>query len=331
MKAQCRSWLVWVFACSQPMLMAQVNTKPSRPETAEPRVPQPITRSMVISGEETLEPVLMMVADELQTIQPGFKYDFQATVSGLCVKALVDGQVPIVAITRDIKPEEVAAFTAKWGYAPTRIAFAMDALVVLVHEDNPVRAIKLEQLDAIWSAERRQGWPLDINTWGELGITQYDWSNRAITVVGHPEGSGAREIFTQQVMLGARPKATIIRPATIMGMVAAIEANVSAIGYTSLGAVFTQTRGVAIVPIGESTGVEPTAGNVANGTYPLSRSVSFYINKPQGVPLDPRVALFLRYLLSPEGQKGVRLNGFASLDPGVIAANLRRVDGWVAK
>jgi phosphate transport system substrate-binding protein len=311
--------------------MAQVNTRPSRPTAVEPPALQPVTRPIVISGEETLEPVLMMVADAFQTIQPGFKYDFQATVSGLSVKALIEGKVPIAAITRDIKPEEVAAFTTKWGYAPTRIAFAMDALVILVHQDNPVQAIKLEQLDAIWSSERRQGWPRDINTWGELGIAQYDWSNRAIKVVGHPDGSGAREIFTQQVMLGAPPKATIIRPSTIMGMVEAIEADISAIGYTSLGAVFTQTRGVAIVPIGENVGVEPTSGNVANGTYPLSRSVSFYINKPQGAPLDPRVAAFLRYLLSPEGQKGVTLNGFASLDPGVIVANLRRIDGWASK
>lgn len=315
MKAFCPSLLVWVFMLLQP----------AAAQSPVP-VPRPSTRSVVISGEETLEPVLTMVVDEFHSLQPSIRCDFQATVSNESVKALIEGRAPLAAITRDIKPEEVAAFTARWGYAPTRLSFAMDALVVLVNKDNPVQKIKLEQLDAVWSPERRQGWPRNISTWGDLGVTQAGWANRVITTVGHPGGSGAREIFAQKVTLGAPPKASILRPPTIMGMVGVIEANVAAMGYTSLGAVFTQTRGVAIVPIGEREGVEPTSENVANGTYPLSRSVSFYINKPQGAPLDPRVTQFLRYVLSPEGQRAIVLNGFAGLDPDVIAANLRKLN-----
>ena len=326
-KAECRCLVAGACVLALPGLMAQSQKRatPVVITTVAPQV-RPAALPVVISGEETLEPALLMAADELQAIQPGFKYDFQSTVSEHSIKALCEGSAAVAAITRDIKPDEVAAFTARWGYAPTRISFAMDALVILVNKDNPVRQIKMEQLDAAWSSERRQGWPAAINTWGELGVVDSAWSSRPLVLVGHPGGSDARELFTQKVTLGAASRLSVNHPATIMGMVEMIENDASAMGYTSLGAVFNKTRGVAVVPLGEASGVEPTPENVENGTYPLSRSVSFYINKPQGRPADPRVLQFLRYVLSPAGQRGLKLNGFAGLDPGVIAANLRRLD-----
>lgn len=287
---------------------------------------QAAARPVAISGEETLEPTLVMVADEFQRVQPEFRYSFRSTVSEQSVQDLIEGKVAVAAITRDIRPEEVAAFSAKWGYAPTRISFAVDALVILVNKDNPVRELRLEQLDAAWSPERRRGWPREINTWGELGVTDPAWSARPIVLVGHPGGSGAREMFTEKITQGATPRANILRPSTIMGMVQQIETNVAAMGYTSLGAVFAQTRGVAVVPPGEAVGVEPVPENVTRGSYPLSRSVSFYVNKQPGFHKDQDVLQFLRYVLSAEGQKWIKLNGFAGLDPGVIAANLRRLN-----
>ena len=320
MNVLCRCLITGACALFPSLLAAQDPGATPAPEAVQPAKP------IVISGEETLEPVLVMIADEFQQVQPGFRYSFQSTVSGQSVKDLIDGKASIAAVTRDIRPEEVAAFTARWGYAPTRVSFAMDALVILVNKDNPIRELKLEQLDAVWSPERRRGWPKEIGTWGELGVASPGWDTRPIVLVGHPGGSGARELFTEKITLGAAPRASIIRPTTIMGMVELIETNVSAMSYTSLGAVFTQTRGVAIVPPGEMTGVEPTPENVTNGRYPLSRSVSFYINKQPSLHKDQGVLPFLRYVISPDGQKWIKMNGFAGLDPGVLSANLRRLN-----
>jgi phosphate transport system substrate-binding protein len=53
-------------------------------------------------------------------------------------------------MSRDMKSSEVAAFAGKFGYKPTKVAVAIDALAVFVHKDNPVKGLSLSQVDGIF-------------------------------------------------------------------------------------------------------------------------------------------------------------------------------------
>ena len=68
-----------------------------------------------------------------------------------------------------MKAEEIAAFEKKFGYKPTGIRVALDALAVFVSKDNPIQSLTLAQVDAIFSLTRKGGAPADITTWGQVG------------------------------------------------------------------------------------------------------------------------------------------------------------------
>lgn len=57
----------------------------------------------------------------------------------------------------------------------------------------------------------------------------------------------------------------------------------------------------------------PTAENVRNGRYPLSRYLYIYVNKAPDKPLEPLTAAFLQRILSPEGQELVSRDGYLPL------------------
>jgi phosphate transport system substrate-binding protein len=75
------------------------------------------------------------------------------------------------------------------------------------------------------------------------------------------------------------------------------------------------------VPIGPADGpfLVATHQSIANHTYALTRSITAYIDRVPGRPVDPRVEAFLRYILSPEGQQAVIEDGGYTALPPVLA------------
>ena len=82
------------------------------------------------------------------------------------------------------------------------------------------------------------------------------------------------------------------------------------IGYSGIGY---KTSGVKAVPLAETEKGPFSDGNyadVVSGKYPLSRFLYLYINKPQGKPLDPLVAEFVKLIFSKDGQEVVVKDGY---------------------
>ena len=50
---------------------------------------------------------------------------------------------------------ELQAFERRYGHPPTAVRVALDALTIVVHKDNPIDALSLVELDALFSATRR--------------------------------------------------------------------------------------------------------------------------------------------------------------------------------
>jgi phosphate transport system substrate-binding protein len=272
-----------------------------------------------------LEPLMLLCVEELRSTNPQFKLDVRPNVATEVAKALIEGRSQLAPITREFKPEELASFTAKWGYAPTRVAIGMDALVILVQRNNPIKEIKIEQLDAAWTTTRKNGWPKDVATWGDLGVSNGNWALRPIICIDRPEGSGLREFFKQTVTLGGKHKDTN-RPSTDSAtLVEEIASNQAAIGYGSLSEVFNITRAVGVIPVGGKLTIDPTRENVANGTYPLARVIYIYFNRTPGRPILPPVLEFMRFMLSPRGQRQMELAGLVSLPQDLMEMNTRRL------
>jgi phosphate transport system substrate-binding protein len=104
-------------------------------------------------------------------------------------------------MSREMKPSEIDAFERRFGYKPTALPTAIDLLAVYVHRDNPVQGLTLPQLDAIFSKTRRSGYPVDIRTWGQLGL-KGAWADKPISLYGRNAASGTYGFFKDMVLLG---------------------------------------------------------------------------------------------------------------------------------
>lgn len=102
---------------------------------------------------------------------PNVNIQIQAAGSSTAPPALTEGTANLGPMSRKMKDVELQAFEQKYGYKPTAIPVAVDALAVFVHKDNPIKGLTMAQVDAIFSSTRLCGGKADIKTWGDVGVT----------------------------------------------------------------------------------------------------------------------------------------------------------------
>src|SRR5262249_56408958 len=84
-----------------------------------------------------------------------------------------------------------------------------------------------------------------------------------------------------------------------------VAADRLAIGYSGI-AYLKPGVGVKRIAVAENPNgpfVTGTFEEAASQAYPLARVMYFYVNRPKGKPIDPKLAEFLRFILSRDGQQ----------------------------
>jgi phosphate transport system substrate-binding protein len=233
------------------------------------------------------------------------------------------------------------AYANAYGYEPFRVKVCaaayilkshVSAIGVYVNKDNPLSSISLRRLDAVFSAERRRGYPADITTWGQLGLTGR-WADAPIHIYGFYWRDDVTDYFRKLVMLDAPFKSSYEVPGGDMSRntpkVAA--AIMSALAQDPDGISFGNASYMTdrVKPLGLSvSGVQSqfTLGDVASGRYPLQRYLYIYVNRKPGEPLPPLMKEFLRFVLSRQGQSLVGKDEYLPLPAAVDARELRKLN-----
>jgi phosphate transport system substrate-binding protein len=227
-------------------------------------------------------------------------------------------------MSRLMKDKEVEAFEKKFGYKPTAVAVAIDALAVFVHKDNPVKGLTIPQIDAIFSSTRTCGDPANIKTWGEVGLTG-SWAERDIQLYGRNSVSGTYGYFKSKALCKGDYKNTVNEQPGSASVVQSVSASINGIGYSGIG--YT-TSSVRAIPLSRQAGKEFVSANSENaisGSYPLSRFLYVYVNKVPGKPLPPLTGEFIKLVLSREGQQVVVKDGYIPLPARVAQRELAKI------
>ncbi len=89
-------------------------------------------------GSDTLLHEMELWAGGFKAIYPGVVIEIEGKGSNTAPPALLSGESQLGPMSRQMTPDEFAGFEAKYGYKPTGVLVAVDALAIYVHKDNPI-------------------------------------------------------------------------------------------------------------------------------------------------------------------------------------------------
>ncbi len=232
---------------------------------------KPNKSGIIIAGSTSVQPFIEKVAEHFMEKNSDITVNVQGGGSTAGVQATMNGTCDIGASSRNLKPSERGLRV---------ILIALDGIAVIVHADNPVDDLTVEQIRGMFT--RR------IINWQELG-----GPDMAIIPVTREEGSGTRASFEEMIM-GEETISDACLVQDSNGAVREIIATtLQGVGYISVGLVDEREKAIAI------NGVTPTLANLITEKYRFARPFLLLL---QEEPVGD-CGKFIDYVLSPEGQQ----------------------------
>jgi phosphate transport system substrate-binding protein len=312
------------------------------PAAVDPSMPDYVPHAQVsghvtgLTGMDTVEHMMAAWNEAFRKYQP--KASFTITMK--------DGLGPEDRIALGPKTAEVfdpgnGKYENTYGYEPFRVKICAAAFIlkshvsaigVYVNKNNPLNAISLKQLDAVFSAERRRGYPANISTWGQLGLGG-KWADKPIDLYGFYWRDDVTDYFRKLVMLDAPFKSSYVVPGGNMSRStpAVAKAVMDSLGNDPYGISFGNgsymTGDVKALSITENDVQSDFSMNdIASGRYPLQRFLYIYVNRVPGQPIDPLIKEFLRFVLSRNGQQLVGKDGYLPLPAAIAEKEREKLD-----
>jgi phosphate transport system substrate-binding protein len=271
-------------------------------------------------GSDTLNNLMTLWAEGFRANYPNVNIQIEGKGSSTAPPALIEGTAQLGPMSRSMKATESDAFEKKYGYKPTEIKVAIDALAVFVHKDNPIKGLSMDQVDSIFSSTNKRGGK-PINTWGELGLTG-EWANRPLSLYGRNSASGTYGFFKEHALKNGDFRSTVKEQPGSSSVVQGVANDLGGIGYSGIGY---KTSGVKALSLAEATGgavQDPSLENCLSGAYPMARFLYIYVNKKPKEPMDKLVHEFVKFVNSKEGQEIVVKDGYYPMPAAVATETL---------
>lgn len=230
--------------------------------------------------------------DAFRRLYPSAEFEVVTGDSREGVAALMSKTVDLVAAARELEPAERDVRVAG-GMEIAVYRVGKDAICVVVHPDNPLVSLSLEDLRRIYLGE--------VSGWDEVR----GGSGKIVPVIPPPAGD-LMTSFVQRVLGGQAPTAPAVRAGTDSAVTRLVGANRAAIGFVS--AVHAR-GGVKVLRLSSLTGLpdwKPDAERVHDGDYPLARVLNLYV-RTSGHKLANGLVTFVS---SRDGQQLLHEAGF---------------------
>ncbi|WP_164002713.1 phosphate ABC transporter substrate-binding protein [Pyxidicoccus caerfyrddinensis] len=249
--------------------------------------------ALTVKGSDTMVILGQQWAEAFMKARPDLRVQVTGGGSGTGLAALLNGTTEVAMSSRPIKPAEAQQVKARHGVEAKGTAVARDGVTFYVHESNPVRALSIDQLQAIYLG--------DLKNWKEVG-----GPDARIAVYSRENSSGTYVFVKDEVLKGQDFTSEALTLPGTAAVVNAISKEKYGIGFG--GAAYGKGIRELAVKVGNDE-VAPTEANIQSGRYPLSRDLFFYTRgEPSG-----RAKTFIDFTLSPEGQAIVTKVGYFPL------------------
>ena len=237
------------------------------------------TASVSTDGSTSMQKVINALGEAFME-DTGANFTYNATGSGTGIKAVKDGTCDIGLSSRYLKDSEKAE-----GLKETILA--IDGIAIIVHTDNAVADLAVEQISAIFKGE--------ITNWSEVG-----GKDGEIVCIGREESSGTRDGF--ESITDTEDACMYRQELTSNGAVlTAVAENANAIGYISLSSVKDTVKAISV------NGVVPSEATIKDGSYPVQRP--FVLVTKEGVALSKTAQEFFDFVTSDKANEIISAAG----------------------
>jgi len=274
-------------------------------------------------GSDTMNPLMLLWTEKFKEYYKGVRTEVEGQGSSKAMPALIEGSASFGPMSRDVKSNEIADFEKKYGYKPTMLPTAIDLVAVYVHRDNPLDAISITQLDAVFSSTRKSGGE-SIDKWGQLGLTG-DFESAPMTMFGRNAASGTYGFFKEKVLGNGDFRNSVNEQPGSTAVIQSIGENRFAIGFSGVGFKTSSVKTLALSVKPGTPAFEATGDNAYSGKYPLARFMYLSVNHKPGSALDPLRREFIRFIYSREGQELAAKEGSIPIDAKTAAKALKMV------
>lgn len=352
LKKKTTTWLALLLAvgltaaaCGGDDAEDDATTDDTTEETATGDCPADIEGDVTVSGSSTVEPISAAVGEKLLDCSGiGATVDGPGTGDGFAL--FCTGETDISDASRPIKEEE-AATCADNGVEFIELKVAFDGISVLTNPANDIECVSFADLYALIGPEADgfDNWSDAQALATELGSTT-ELPDAELTITAPGAESGTYDSFLEIVFADvseARAEAGKITEDQVetsrndyasqsddSAIISAMEAEDTPLGW--VGFAFAEEAGdqvkelaVSAEPGGDC--VEPTSETIADGSYPISRSLYIYVNAAHADE-NPAVAGYVDYYLSNDGIASVAEVGYVDLPSDQLEATRAT---WEAK
>jgi len=278
-------------------------------------------------GSDTLDNLMASWELDFKRYHPSIRFYHEGKGSSTAPPAILESRADFGPMSRSMKDSEIQAFSDRYGYEPTALRVAIDALAVYVHPSNPIaqQGLSLQQLDAIFSENRNRGSATAITTWGQLGLTG-EFANAPIKVYSRNNASGTYGFFKKSVLLDGDYISSKIEFPGSEQLVSAVAQDKFGIGYSGIAY---NNPSVATVPLSANPGGEvypPEDQYAYSDDYPLARYMYLTLNHQPGSTAEPLHKEFTKYIFSLEGQNMVSKEGFFRVSSKIADEELAKLN-----
>ncbi len=230
-----------------------------------------ISGTVSTDGSTSMEKVIGALSESFMAQNGDVTVNYNPTGSGSGITAVQEGTCDIGLSSRALKDEEKSA-----GLKETVLAY--DGIAIIVHPDNPVSDLSVEQIAKLYTGE--------ITNWKDVG-----GNDAEVVLIGREAASGTRDGF--ESITGTKDACQYRQELTSTGdVITAVSQNPDAIGYASLASVKDSVKALSV------GGVTPSEDTVKDGSYPVQRP--FVLVTVEGKELSPAAQAFFDYALSSD-------------------------------
>jgi len=290
---------------------------------------------------------------------PQVKFELVLPTAAIAAPALYFGLADI-GMNHELSFYDNLAHVRILGYEP--IGFSVvsgsydisgwqNSLAIIVHKDNPLTKITMQQLDGVFGSQRSGGWTgttwkpefargpeTNIRSWGQMGLAG-SWMNKTINTYGYSLRYATALEFSNKVLhvsdkwndnlaaFGNYISPEGKRSLQAEQIMDRITSDPSGVAYIRWQPAFAGK--VKVLELAETSAgpyYEFNVSNLQQRKYPLWGDQSFWVSVKPGQKLEPKTAEFIRFVLSREGQELVKADGkYLPLPAGVVREELARL------